>query len=260
MKVNLKGKSVLITGASKGIGLAIAEFMAAEGCNLHIAARDEGLLNTAAERLHKEHGVTVSIHRRDLSLTPEVEDLGKACEDVDILVNNAGAIPPGTIEEIDGAIWRKAWDLKVYGYVDLTRIIYRRMCTRRNGVIINIVGTAARTPNHRYIAGCMANIALNMFTQCLGGESMRHGVRVVAVNPGPTVPGRHLAHVKARAKRLLGDENRWLELHAKSPAGRAGQASEIAEAVAFLASDRAGFISGVVIDVDGGHSVHRADA
>jgi NAD(P)-dependent dehydrogenase (short-subunit alcohol dehydrogenase family) len=251
---------VLITGASKGIGLVIAEFMAAEGCNLHLAARDEGLLKEAAERLAKEHGVSVAIHRRDLSLTPEVEALGKACEDVDILVNNAGDIPPGTIEEIDGATWRKAWDLKVYGYVDLTRIIYRRMCARKTGVIINIVGAAARTPNHRYIAGCMANIALNMFTQCLGGESMRHGVRVVAVNPGPTVPGRHLAHVMARAKRLLGDENRWPELHAKFPAGRAGHASEIAEMVAFLASDRAGFISGAAIDIDGGHSVHRPDA
>jgi NAD(P)-dependent dehydrogenase (short-subunit alcohol dehydrogenase family) len=260
MHVNLKGKSVLITGASKGIGLVIAEFMAAEGCNLHLAARDEGLLNSAAERLRKEHGVTVTVHRRDLSLTPEVEALGKACEKVDILINNAGDIPPGTLEEIDGETWRKAWDLKVYGYVDLTRIIYPWMCARRSGVIINIVGAAARTPNHRYIAGCMANIALNMFTQCLGGESMRHGVRVVAVNPGPTVPGRHLAHVKARAKRLLGDENRWPELHAKFPAGRAGRASEIAETVAFLASDRAGFISGTAIDVDGGHSVHRPDA
>jgi len=260
MNINLKGKSVLITGASKGIGLVIAELMAAEGCNLHLAARDEALLKTAAERLRKEHGVTVSVHRRDLSLTPEVEALGKACADVDVLVNNAGDIPPGTIEEIDGETWRKAWDLKVYGYVDLTRIIYRGMCARRSGVIVNIVGAAARTPNHRYIAGCMANIALNMFTQCLGGESMRHGVRVVAVNPGPTVPGRHLAHVKARAKRLLGDENRWPELHAKFPAGRAGHASEIAEAVAFLASDRAGFISGTAIDVDGGHAVHRPDA
>jgi NAD(P)-dependent dehydrogenase (short-subunit alcohol dehydrogenase family) len=259
MNIDLKGKSVLITGASKGIGLVIAEFMAAEGCNLHLAARDEGLLKAAAQRLTKEHGVAVSVHRRDLSLTPEVEALGRACEDVDILVNNAGDIPPGTIEEIDGETWRKAWDLKVYGYVDLTRIIYRRMCARRSGVIVNIVGAAARAPNHRYVAGCMANIALNMFTQCLGGESMRHGVRVVAVNPGPTVPGRHLAHVKARAKRLLGDEDRWPELHAKFPAGRAGRASEIAETVAFLASDRAGFISGTAIDVDGGHSVHRPD-
>jgi NAD(P)-dependent dehydrogenase (short-subunit alcohol dehydrogenase family) len=260
MEINLKGKSVLITGASKGIGLAIAEAMAAEGCNLHIAARDEEQLQEAAARLGKEHGVRVIVHRRDLSLREEVEALGKACEDVDILVNNAGDIPPGTIEEIDAETWRKAWDLKVYGYVDLSRIVYRRMCARRSGVIINIVGGAARTPNHRYIAGCMANIALNMFTQCLGGESMRHNVRIVAINPGPTVPGRHLPHVMARAKRLLGDENRWPELHAKIPAGRPAHASEIAEAVVFLASSHAAFISGVALDVDGGHSVHRPEA
>ena len=146
-----------------------------------------------ATRLERDHAVTVTVHRCDLGRTGDVEALGAACADVDILVNNAGDIPPGTLEEIDGETWRKAWDVKVYGYVDLTRIIYPHMCARKSGVIINIVGAAARTPNHRYIAGCMANIALNMFTQCLGGESMRHNVRVVAINPGPTVPGRHLA-------------------------------------------------------------------
>lgn len=260
MDISLKGKSVLITGASKGIGFVIAEHMAAEGCNLHLAARDDKAMKELAERLTGEHGVKVTVHRRDLGLKSEVESLGKACADVDILVNNAGDIPPGTLAEIDGDTWRKAWDVKVYGYVDLTRIIYPHMCARKSGVIINIVGAAARNPNHRYIAGCMANIALNMFTQCLGGESMRHGVRVVAINPGPTVPGRHLPHVMARAKRLLGDENRWPELHAKFPAGRAGKASEVAEAVIYLASDRASFISGTAIDIDGGHSVYRADA
>jgi NAD(P)-dependent dehydrogenase (short-subunit alcohol dehydrogenase family) len=260
MDINLKGKSVLITGASKGIGLVIAEYMAAEGCNLHLAARDEAAMKNTASRLTREHGVKVTVHRSELGQRTDVEALGNACAHVDILVNNAGDIPPGTLAEIDAEIWRKAWDVKVYGYVDLARIIYPRMCARKSGVIVNIVGAAARMPNHRYIAGCMANIALNMFTQCLGGESMRHNVRVVAINPGPTVPGRHLAHVMARAKRLLGDENRWPELHAKFPSGRAGHASEIAEAVVFLASDRAGFISGATIEVDGGHSVHRADA
>jgi NAD(P)-dependent dehydrogenase (short-subunit alcohol dehydrogenase family) len=260
MDLDLKGRTVLITGASKGIGEVIAESMAAEGCNLHIAARDEAAMQALAARLRRDHGVTVSVHRSDLGRTDDVQALGEACADVDILVNNAGDIPPGTLAEIDGETWRKAWDVKVYGYVDLTRIIYPRMCARKRGVIINIVGAAARTPNHRYIAGCMANIALNMFTQCLGGESMRHNVRVVAINPGPTVPGRHLPHVMARAKRLLGDESRWPELHAKFPSGRAGKASEIAEAVIFLASDRAGFISGATIDVDGGHSVHRPEA
>jgi NAD(P)-dependent dehydrogenase (short-subunit alcohol dehydrogenase family) len=260
MDLDLKGKSVLITGASKGIGHVIAESLAAEGCNLHVAARDEVAMQALAVRLARDHGVAVTVHRCDLGRTADVQALGQACADVDILVNNAGDIPPGTLEEIDGDTWRKAWDVKVYGYVDLTRIVYPRMCARKSGVIINIVGSAARMPNHRYIAGCMANIALNMFTQCLGGESMRHNVRVVAINPGPTVPGRHLPHVMARAKRLLGDESRWPELHAKLPSGRAGKASEIAEAVIFLASDRAGFISGATIDVDGGHSVHRPEA
>src|SRR6266700_4269520 len=260
MDLNLKGKTVLITGASKGIGHVIAETMAAEGCNLHIAARDEAAMRELASRLMREHGVAVAVHRSDLGRTADVHALGKACAGVDILVNNAGDIPPGTLEEIEGETWRKAWDVKVYGYVDLTRLIYPHMCARRSGVIINIVGAAARTPNHRYIAGCMANIALNMFTQCLGGDSMRYGVRVVAINPGPTVPGRHLPHVMARAKRLLGDENRWPELHAKLPAGRAGKASEIAEAVVYLASERASFVSGTALDIDGRHSVYRADA
>jgi NAD(P)-dependent dehydrogenase (short-subunit alcohol dehydrogenase family) len=260
MNIDLKSKTVLITGASKGIGLTVANALAAEGCDLHLAARDESALRQAAERVTKEHGVKVTVHRRDLSQQSEVEALGETCKDVDILVNNAGDIPPGTLAEVDAKTWRETWAVKVFGYVDLTRIIYPQMCARKSGVIVNIIGAAARNPNHRYIAGCTANIALNMFTQCLGGESMRHGVRVVAINPGPTVPGRHLPHVMARAKRLLGDENRWPELHQKFPAGRAGKAEEVAELVVFLASDRAGFISGTAVDIDGGLSVYQTDA
>jgi NAD(P)-dependent dehydrogenase (short-subunit alcohol dehydrogenase family) len=252
MDLNLKGKSVLITGASRGIGYAIAEAMAAEGCNLHLAARDEERLQALAERLRNEHRIAVGVYARDLSLTPEVESLGKACQDVDILVNNAGDIPTGTLATIDTATWRKAWDLKVFGYVDLTRIIYARMCERRNGVIINIVGAAFKRPNPHYIAGCMANIALDMFTQCLGGESMRSGVRVVAVHPGPTTSDRHLAHVKERAQRELGDGSRWQELHARMPGGRAATVEEVAHAVAFLASDRSSFTSGSSVVIDGG--------
>jgi hypothetical protein len=252
MDLDLKGKSVLITGASRGIGHAIAEVMAAEGCNLHLAARDEARLNALAERLKKQHGVEIAVYRRDLSLTPEVEALGRACQDVDILVNNAGDIPTGTLETIDQETWRKAWDLKVFGYVDLTRIIYPRMRARRSGVIVNIVGAAFKRPNPHYIAGCMANIALDMFTQCLGGESMRSGVRVVAVHPGPTTSDRHLAHVKERAQRELGDANRWQELHAKMPGGRAATVKEVAETVAFLASERSSFTSGGSVIIDGG--------
>ena len=128
-----------------------------------------------------------------------------------------------------------------------------RICARAgSGVIINIVGAAAKRPNPHYIAGCMANIALDMFTQCLGGESMRSGVRVVAVHPGPTTSDRHLAHIRERAQRELGDESRWPELHAKMPGKRAATVKEIAETVAFLASDRASFTSGAAVTIDGG--------
>ena len=106
MNIDLKSKSVLITGASKGIGLVVANALAAEGCHLHLAARSEAALMQVAERLTREHGIKVTVHRRDLSLASEVEALGEACVDVDILVNNAGDIPPGTLAEVDSKTWR----------------------------------------------------------------------------------------------------------------------------------------------------------
>jgi hypothetical protein len=257
MDLKLKGRSVLVTGASRGIGWAIAKAMAAEGCELHIAARDEALLREHAEELMRDYKVKVTVHVHDLSLDKEVVALGNSCRDVDILINNAGDIPTGTLLTLDSETWRKAWDLKVFGYVGLTRIIYAAMCKRRSGVVVNVVGAAGKRPNPNYIAGCMANIALNMFTQCLGGESMAHGVRVCAVNPGATISDRHLKHVKERALRVLGDENRWPELHEKLPAKRAGEVDEVAKTVVFLASDAASYISGASIKIDGGASVAR---
>jgi NAD(P)-dependent dehydrogenase (short-subunit alcohol dehydrogenase family) len=257
MDLGLQGRSVLITGASRGIGLATANLLAAEGCELHLAARDGDLLRAHQERLSRDHGVKVHIHPRDLSITKEVEALGAACRNVDVLVNNAGDIPIGNLKQVDSKTWRESWDLKVFGYVDLTRIIYYAMVERRAGVIVNVIGAAGKNPNPDYIAGCMANIALNMFTQCLGGEAMRHGVRVCAVNPGPINSDRHLKHVKEIAAKTLGDESRWPELQAKFPAKRAGSVEEVANTIAFLASPRASYISGASIKIDGGLSVSK---
>ena len=255
MDLKLAGRTTLVTGASRGIGRAIARVLAEEGCHLRLAARDGAGLETFASELRARHGVDVVVHARDLSITAEVEALGAACGDVDILVNNAGDIPTGTLANLDSAAWRRGWDLKVFGFIDLTRIILPRMTERGHGVILNVIGSAAESPNPQYIAGCVGNAALNTFTDCLGAESMRHGVRVVAVNPGPIMSDRHKAHVMERAERILGDANRYMELEAVFPAGRSGHVEEVADAVAFLVSDRASHISGAALRIDAGLKV-----
>ena len=121
MELGLTGRSVLITGSSKGIGLACAHAFAAEGCDLHLIARTAADLESARGELRDRHQVQVTTHALDLSDSTNVDRLVEAAGDVDILVNNAGAIPGGSIEAVDEARWREGWDLKVYGYINMTR-------------------------------------------------------------------------------------------------------------------------------------------
>ena len=120
MDLGLKGKSVLVTGGSKGIGLACAKAFAAEGCRVHLAARDRDRLGQAAKTL----GGDTKTHSVDLRDGAALRQLAKECSDVDILVNNPGDIPGGTIESLDEAKWRHAWELKVFGFINLTRELY----------------------------------------------------------------------------------------------------------------------------------------
>ncbi|MEO8299323.1 MAG: SDR family NAD(P)-dependent oxidoreductase, partial [Burkholderiales bacterium] len=121
MDLHLRGKSALITGGSKGIGLAVARVLAEEGCNLHLAARDAQALEEVAARLRADYGVQVAGHAVDLRKSTDVDRLAEATKDADILINNAGDIPGGSIDKVDEAAWRHAWDLKVFGYINLTR-------------------------------------------------------------------------------------------------------------------------------------------
>jgi len=220
MNLELEGKSVLVTGASKGIGLATARAFAAEGCRLHLAARSTSDLETNRERIAREFGVDVAIHPGDMADARTLHALADACGDVDVLINNAGDIPAGDLLSVDPAAWRRGWEVKVYGFIDLTRLIYPRMQARGSGVIVNDIGNSGENWDANYIAGAAGNASLMAFTRALGGVSLDHGVRVVGVNPGPVATDRMVKMMKRRAADWYGDESRWEELHAKYPGKR----------------------------------------
>lgn len=249
MDLNLTGKTALITGASKGIGLAIARMLAREGCHLHLAARSDSDLRRVADELSVAFGTTVVTHAVDLSKNSDVHALARRCPDPDILVNNAGAIPFGRLLDIDEARWRAGWDLKIFGTIDLTRAVYAGMRARQRGVIVNVIGVAGERPRADYITGSTGNAGLMAFSRALGAESVDHGVRVVAVNPGRVVTERLQPGLEIEAQKLFGDRSRWREVPTKP---RMGQPEEIADVVAFLASPRASYISGTVVTADGG--------
>ena len=142
MDLELRGKTAVVTGASKGIGLGVAEVLAAEGVKLHLVARTGSDLQAVKTRLEAQHDADVTIHPLDLSQSSAVKELAQACAGADILVNNAGAIPGGDVERVNEEVWREAWDLKVFGYINMTREFLRRMKARGEGVILNISGTA----------------------------------------------------------------------------------------------------------------------
>ena len=240
MDLGLKGKSVLVTGGSKGIGLACAKAFATEGCRLHLAARDKDRLAQAARGL----GGEVNTHPVDLRDGAALRRLAEECAGVDILINNAGDIPGGTIESLDEAKSRHAWELKVFGFINLTRELYPRMKARKSGVIVNVIGMAGESHPFEYVCGAAANAGLAAFTKAMGKGSREHGVRVVGVHPPSTRTDRIITLMKTQAKAKFGDESRYEELM-----GNVIEPEQVGNTVCFLASPRAGQLSGVVLNM-----------
>src|SRR5579863_4853040 len=237
MDLNLRGRTALITGASKGIGRAAAEALAEEGVNVILVSRTQADLDAARDAIASRWNVRAEVHAFDISDSRNIDRLAELHPDIDILVNNAGAIPGGSLQEIDEKRWREAWDLKVYGYINMCRRFYALMRERRRGVIINIVGSAGENPDANYVAGSTGNASLMAFTRAMGGTAPRDGLRVMGINPGPVMTERLITLTKTRARDTLGDENRWQELMTGYAFGRAAKPEEIAAMVAFLASD-----------------------
>ena len=252
MDLHLGGKSVLITGGSKGIGLACAHGFAAEGCNLHLASRTQADLEAARAAIVSKYDVEVTIHALDISDSSNVDILADRCADIDILVNNAGAIPAGDIQAIDEKTWREAWDLKVFGYINMTRRFYPLLKDSGGGVILNIIGLAGVRVDPKYVAGSAGNASIIGFTNAMGAHALEDGMRVLGICPGPVQTERITTMLKTRAKDEKGDESRWQDYFAGMPLNRPAFVEEVADVTTFLCSDRSSWLTGITINVDGG--------
>ena len=258
MELHLEGKTALITGGSRGIGLATARAFAAEGVALHLSARTSGDLEAARDQIRRDFDVPVAVHPVDVSNGEEARKLARECSDAEILVNNAGAIPLGTLEEIEEDAWREAWDLKPFGYINMMRAMYSEMKALGRGVIVNNCGTAGNQKPSCYAAGVTANAGLIALTRALGGTSLDDGIRVVGVNPGDMENERGIMALRRYARRAYGDAERWRDMFSELPGGSAPISDDMAHAIVFLASPRARYISGVVLTIDGGMSASQA--
>ncbi len=252
MDLHLNGKVALITGGSKGLGLAAAHRFASEGCHLHLAARSQNALEDAANAIRERYPVKVNTLAIDLAQRGAAARVAEACGDIDILVNNAGDIPSGSLEAVDEDRWRAGWDTKVFNYINLSREYFRRMKARHAGVIVNVIGIGGDLLDASYIAGSVGNAAMTAFTKSLGSSSHRAGVRVVGVNPGACATERYERLARAKAQERYGDPDRWQEAISTLPFGRPAAPDEIAAAIVFLASPLSAYTSGAILTIDGG--------
>lgn len=258
MDLHLKDKVVLITGGSKGIGLACAHAFAAEGARVSIASRSAQNLVAAAAQLAAA-GFEVDTQVADLTDAGQATRAVRAAEaalgPIDILVNSAGAAKRTVPEELNPETWAAAMNAKYFTYIHAMDAVLKGMVARQAGVIVNIVGNGGKVANAIHLPGGAANAALMLATAGLATAWGRKGIRINAINPGGTLTGRVAEGLEAEAK-LTGktpDELRKAS-EERLPLGRLARPEEIADAALFLASSRASYVTGAILTMDGGQT------
>lgn len=253
MQLGLNNKVAIVTGGSKGIGQATALGFLTERASVLVCARGkEALEETVRLAGDKSEGRIVGV-QADLTQSESIKAVVARCVEVfgrvDILVNNAGSARPGEFLKLTDEAWLDDWTLKFFGYVRMAREVLPHMQKQGSGVIVNVIGTGGLKPMGSYMIGGAANAALNHFTKALADEGAKHGVRVVGINPGPILTERLQRFLSTFAP---GGADAEEALERMTPLGRVGKSEEVADLVLFLASERAAFIHGANITIDGG--------
>lgn len=257
MDLGLGGKRALVTGASYGIGRAIAQGLAAEGVAVAINGRNIDTLKTAAEEIVASNGATVIPIAADVSRPDDVSRLVRDATDalggLEILVNNVPAPVFGPFLEHDDSDWQRAIDIKLMGYVRASRAAIPFMQKAGGGVIVNNIGSGGRAYTQNHVAGGSTNAALMLITTGLAHELGPLKIRVVGINAGAVQTSRHESLVRSRAESEHRDPADILEeTVAGIPTGRISTPQDIADLAVFLASSRARQINGTTIQIDGG--------
>lgn len=255
MELSLAGTIALVTGASKGIGLACATLFAESGARVVAVARDRARLQQEVDAL-VARGLAVQAMAADLSDAAQAQALAAQVESqvgpVDVLVNSAGAARRNAPEDLSAAAFHQGMDAKYFSTIHLLEPVIRAMGQRGRGAVVNIIGQGGRVASPMHIAGGAANSALMLATVGYARAYAVKGVRVNGINPGLTRTGRveeGLA-VSARASGRSRDDVLADEL-ARIPMGRMGEPLEVARVALFLASEAASYVSGAIIPMDG---------
>ena len=250
MDMKLSGKTVLITGGSKGIGFACARAFIAEGANVAIASRSHDNLEKARAALGR-----IETFAGDLTQPRVAADLVDAVErrlgPVEILVNCAGAAKRVNADDLTPEGWRASMDAKYFSYIHVIDPLIKRMAERGRGAIVNVIGSGGKVATPTHISGGAANAALMLATAGLANAYASRGVRVIGINPGPTKTERVKAGLAAEAKRDGVNESEALKrMLDKTPMGRIPEPEEIADIIVFAASPRARFLTGAILSAD----------
>ena len=254
MDLELQGKNILVTGGSKGIGLACAKGFLAEGANVAVASRSEA--NLARARAELVHVLTIAADLVDADAARAVvDDVEARLGPIDVLVNSAGAARRTAPDDLTPAVWRAAMDAKYFTYLNVIDPVVKRMAARGCGVIVNIVGHGGKVAHPTHLAGGAANAALMLVTVGLANVYAPRGVRVLGINPGLTNTTRVAEGMKAEAAvRGITEADALQHSIDRVALGRLAEPEEIAAVTVFAASARASYLTGVIITMDGATS------